>query len=912
MKRAAALIVLALFVIPIAYSAVKLTVNGVQYNYPQSGDIDWGDQATQWASAVSNGTLQKTGGTFTLTQEAGFGALYGIKSKYYKSLATNVASSGVLRLGYGETLAWRNSGNTADLPLYVSGSLLMFGSDTLATAAQTVELTNKTIDGLKNVITNISPGAVANLTDLNIDANAGIQWSKINKTGSSIADLTTRSAGDLTSGTVDNARLSSDVVLKDAAQTLTMKTISGSTNTISDIQPGSFSAGAISNNDISGTAAIAWTKIDKTGSNITDIATRSHTDLTDIGTTSHANLDIHIGSSAAHGVLSTIVGSTETQVLTNKDIDGGTASNTSRITIPKNTKANLDLLTRKQGTIVYATDESKAYIDNGSALAEVGSGSGSGGSIENVITNPTAETSGKVASDTWTCTNATVSISTGNASSPTHNFVITATSAGGYCEASFTTLAGRVNHDSYFYYKTTASDVVLGVYLGANLQNSTTLPSHSGMLSSEINGHGTFTTDGTATAGTIRVTMPTDTTIVYVDDVYAGLNQNIGSVAQGKATTVSYSGGTPSSSDAWVTSVTDNGTGDFTLNHASYGETLKCDCTPVQSSAAISCTLISSSTTTQRFKVVDASGSAVDENAVIVCAPTSSQTAVRVGTENKFSSITWRNVSGCNFGSISGVLSGGTCGEGTVVPAGSSVSSEDNLQMTVNGLLPGHIYKVSGLGTFLASTGTDTTRCQFAITDGTTIKGNSDSYAYYPYVGDNGANAPVGYYTYDSYQSSKTFQIIANRSVGSGSSTCLCNADNANRECGISIEEVYPTVSQPVIVNSVTTSYAGQKKIESATITPVDGSTCSLSQSGDWISSTTPVATGKCTVNFKSGYFQVAPRCWLVNEGSSSPTYLMGAGHGGTTTSSVSIWVGYSNTTLVLGAYQTSLFCVEN
>lgn len=93
-----------------------------------------------------------------------------------------------------------------------------------------------------------------------------------------------------------------------------------------------------------------------------------------------------------HGVTGDILGTSDAQVITNKDIDGGTASNTRRITIPKDTKSNLDALTRKEGTIVYATDTQKAYTDNGSVLVPVGSGSGSGGSFKNYITNPDAET----------------------------------------------------------------------------------------------------------------------------------------------------------------------------------------------------------------------------------------------------------------------------------------------------------------------------------------------------------------------------------------------------------------------------------------------------------------------------------------------------------------------------------------
>lgn len=65
------------------------------------------------------------------------------------------------------------------------------------------------------------------------------------------------------------------------------------------------------------------------------------------------------------GTLATLAG---TEQLTNKDYEGGTAANTSRITIPKNTKTNLDGLTRKEGTILYGSDTDKPYIDDGTNL----------------------------------------------------------------------------------------------------------------------------------------------------------------------------------------------------------------------------------------------------------------------------------------------------------------------------------------------------------------------------------------------------------------------------------------------------------------------------------------------------------------------------------------------------------------
>lgn len=101
-------------------------------------------------------------------------------------------------------------------------------------------------------------------------------------------------------------------------------------------------------------------------------------------------LTAHTGaSSGVHGITGAVVGTTDAQVITAKDIDGGTASNTSRVTVPKNTKSNLDALTRKEATLVYATDSQKLFFDDGSALKAVGSGSGSGS--VNYILNPDAE-----------------------------------------------------------------------------------------------------------------------------------------------------------------------------------------------------------------------------------------------------------------------------------------------------------------------------------------------------------------------------------------------------------------------------------------------------------------------------------------------------------------------------------------
>jgi hypothetical protein len=52
------------------------------------------------------------------------------------------------------------------------------------------------------------------LTDGNVSGAASVAWSKVDKAGSTLADLATRSATDLTSGTLNDARLSTTVTLQ--------------------------------------------------------------------------------------------------------------------------------------------------------------------------------------------------------------------------------------------------------------------------------------------------------------------------------------------------------------------------------------------------------------------------------------------------------------------------------------------------------------------------------------------------------------------------------------------------------------------------------------------------------------------------------------------------------------------------
>lgn len=174
--------------------AVNLTINGTTYAYPETGDVEWGPDATDWASAVTSGMLQKAGGLFQLTAEVDFGTAFGVKSLYYKSRTTNVASTGQIRLARADEINFRNQANSADLVLTVNASnnltfngVEVVGSFTVADTA-TIDL-----DLSATVLTaNIVAGSITNTM---VSNSAAIAYSKLNLSGSIVnADINASAA----------------------------------------------------------------------------------------------------------------------------------------------------------------------------------------------------------------------------------------------------------------------------------------------------------------------------------------------------------------------------------------------------------------------------------------------------------------------------------------------------------------------------------------------------------------------------------------------------------------------------------------------------------------------------------------------------------------------------------------------
>lgn len=126
--------------------SVSVTLNGSTHSLPTTDETGWGSAVTAFLQAVASHTLQKSGGTFTLTAETDFGATYGVKAAYFKSQTADLAAAGAVRLARADTVSWRNQANGADLALGPgSDNVLEFNSVDLVTVSASQGLTNKTL-----------------------------------------------------------------------------------------------------------------------------------------------------------------------------------------------------------------------------------------------------------------------------------------------------------------------------------------------------------------------------------------------------------------------------------------------------------------------------------------------------------------------------------------------------------------------------------------------------------------------------------------------------------------------------------------------------------------------------------------------------------------------------------------------
>jgi hypothetical protein len=138
-----------------------VTFNGVSYNVPAYLDTGWAQGSgnlSQYLVAVSTGTLQQTGGAFTLTADVNFGTSFGLVAEYLKSASANIASAGFIRMANTDLIEWRNNANSGNDTLSVNSSdQLLFNGTAIAGSGAGVT----SIAGTSNQITaSAASGAV--------------------------------------------------------------------------------------------------------------------------------------------------------------------------------------------------------------------------------------------------------------------------------------------------------------------------------------------------------------------------------------------------------------------------------------------------------------------------------------------------------------------------------------------------------------------------------------------------------------------------------------------------------------------------------------------------------------------------------------------------------------------------------
>ncbi len=165
--------------------STPITFNSVAYSVPQYNDTGYAQGAGNLSSylvAISTGTLQQSGGAFTLTADVNFGTGFGLIAKYYTSATSTPATAGAIRLANADLIEWRNFGLSGNNILGVDSSdRLVYNGGIIPTGSGSFV---SSITGTANQVIASSPtGAVTLSLPQSIAASSSPAFAGINIAG---------------------------------------------------------------------------------------------------------------------------------------------------------------------------------------------------------------------------------------------------------------------------------------------------------------------------------------------------------------------------------------------------------------------------------------------------------------------------------------------------------------------------------------------------------------------------------------------------------------------------------------------------------------------------------------------------------------------------------------------------------